>query len=173
MLKIMKHISDLGHNFCIRAKDNSNSRFLMYDKLEKHEIYKRFTDLPIQKHHALYYKDIPFGSFQFKCNLSIAQGKLSDDPWFILSNIEPNKALREYAHRFGAIECLFKNQKSNGFYLESTVNATQKYFESMYTIACFSTLFLVIFEDDYTKNSKCYKNIKLTTHKKFKNGIIV
>ena len=41
----------------------------------------------------------------------------------------------------------------------------------MYTIACFSTLFLVIFGADYTKNSKYYKNVKLTTHQKFKNGI--
>ena len=117
---MMKHINDKGHNFCIRAKINSNIRFIIYDKKEKHEIYKRFTDLKIWRHKALYYKDTPFGSFQFRCNLSIARGKLSDDPWFILSNIEPNKALREYVRRFGAIECLFKNQKSNGFNLEKT-----------------------------------------------------
>lgn len=41
----------------------------------------------------------------------------------------------------------------------------------MYAIACFSSLFIVIFSADYIKNSKCYKNVKLTTHKKFRNGI--
>lgn len=67
---------------------------------------------------------------------------------------------------------MFKNQKSNGFYIESTVNCSLKYFTSMYSIVCFSTLFLTIFGVDYTKNSKCYKKVKLTTHKKFKDGSI-
>ena len=156
-LKMMKHINDKGHYFCIRAKVNSNIRFLMYDKKEKHEIYKRFTDLPIQKHHALYYKDIPFGSFQFKCNLSIARGKLSDDPWFILSNIEPNKALREYAHRFGAIECLFKNQKSNGFNLEKTKTKNLHAYENLYSLVCLACTWLTIIGADYTKN---YNHVK-------------
>ena len=46
--------------------------------------------------------------------------------------------------------------------------ASLKYFECMYTIVCFTTLFLPIFGDDYTKNSNCYKNVKLTTHKNLK-----
>ena len=48
--------------------------------------------------------------------------------------------------------------------------ASLKYFEGMYTIACFTTLFLTIVGADYTKNSKCYKNEKLVTHKIFKDG---
>ena len=54
--------------------------------------------------------------------------------------------------------------------MESTVKASLKYFESMYTIACFTVLFLTIFGTDYTKNSKCYKEVKIQTHKKFKDG---
>ena len=38
----------------------------------------------------------------------------------------------------------------------------------MYTLACFTTLFLTIIGADYTKNTKCYKEVKLTTHKYFK-----
>ena len=68
----------------------------------------------VRKHTSLYYKDLELGDFHFKCILSIVCEKLSEDPWFILSNIEPNLALREYAHRFGAIEMLFKSQKTNG-----------------------------------------------------------
>lgn len=156
-LKLMKYIDDKGHYFCIRAKVNSSIRFLIYDKKEKHDIYKKFTDLPIQKHHALYYENIPFGSFKFKCNLSVARGKLSDDPWFILSNIEPNKALREYAHRFGAIECLFKNQKSNGFNLEKTMTRNLHAFENLYSLVCFCCTWLTIIGADYTKN---YSHVK-------------
>ena len=110
---MMKLINDLGHYFCIRAKINSNIKVYIYDKKEKHKIYKNFSDLKPWKNLSLYYKDLELGDFHFKCNLSIARSKLSNDPWFILSNIEPNLALREYAHRFGAIERLFKSQKTN------------------------------------------------------------
>lgn len=65
--------------------------------------------------------------------------------------------------------CVFKNQKSNGFYIESTVNASLKYFESMYALTCFATLFLTILGAEFSKNCSCYKNVKITTHKIF-NG---
>ena len=70
---MMKHIHDKGHYFCIRAKINSNIKIFIYDKKEKHYIYKRFLDFKTQKHHALYHKNITVGSFHFKCNLSIAR----------------------------------------------------------------------------------------------------
>lgn len=101
-LKMMKHINDKGHYFCFRAKVNSNIKVFIYDKKEKHKIYKKFTDFKVWKNKSLYYEN------------------LEDDPWFILSNIEPNQALREYAHRFGANEMFFKSQKTNGFNLEKT-----------------------------------------------------
>ena len=59
---------------------------------------------------------------------------------------------------------MFKNQKSNGFYLKSTVNVSLKYFESMYCMACIGVLFLTILGADYTKNTKCYKKVKITTY---------
>ena len=40
----------------------------------------KFNDFPIRKHTSLYYEDIELGDFHFKCNLSIAREKLSDDP---------------------------------------------------------------------------------------------
>ena len=96
----------------------------------------------------------------------------SDTPWIIATNGDPRRAVKDYSYRFGAIVSMFKSQKSNGFYLESTVNCSLKHFTSMYCIVCFATLFLTIFGADYTKNSKCYKQVKLTTHKKFKDGSI-
>ena len=53
----------------------------------------------------------------------------------------------------------------------NTKKASLKYFESMYTLTCFATLFLTIIGADYSKNTKKgYKNTKLVTHKKFKDG---
>lgn len=163
-LKLMKHINDLGHYFCIRAKVNSNIKVYVYDKKEKHKIYKKFSDFSIQKHHSLYYNDLELGDFHFKCNLSIARGKLSDDPWFILSNIEPNQALREYAHRFGAIEMFFKSQKTNGFNLEKTKTRNLHAYENLYSLVCFAGLWLTIIGIDYSKN---YSNVKKTLNIRF------
>lgn len=39
----------------------------------------------------------------------------------------------------------------------------------MYTTACTVVLFLTIIGADYSKNTKCYKNEKIVTHKVYKN----
>ena len=173
-LKLMKFIHDKGNYFCIRAKVNSNIRVYIYDKKEKHKIYKKFTDFPVRKHTSLYYENIELGDFHFKCNLSIARGKLSDDPWFILSNIEPNLALREYGHRFGAIEMFFKSQKTNGFNLEKTKTRNLHAYENLYSLVCFAGLWLTIIGIDYTKNYTHVKknlNIRFVKYDKNKKPI--
>lgn len=78
-------------------------------------------------------------------------------------------AIQNYSHRFGSIECVFKNQKSNGLYLEAINNANEKAYNFMYTMACTVVLFLTIIEADYSKNTKCYKNEKIVTHKVYKD----
>lgn len=136
----MRHIHKKGHFFCIRAKVNSDLKVLIYDKKEKHYIYKKFSELTVQEYHALCYKNISVGKHHFKCNLSIGRGNQIDDPWFILSNIEPNQAIREYSHRFGGIEMFFKSQKSNGFNLKKTRTRNLHTFENLYSIICFAGL---------------------------------
>jgi len=126
-------------------------------RCEKHEIYTTLAYFHTQKHHSLYYENLEIGTLGFRCNLSIARNKLSDDPWFVLSNIKPNKALREYSHRFGSIESVFKSQKSNGLNLERTKTNNIKAFETLYGICCFVVLWLTIIGVDYTKN---YHNVK-------------
>lgn len=154
----MKHINDKGHYFCIRAKANSSVKVFIYDKKEKHNIYCHLTDFKIQKHHSLYHKGIELGDFHFKCNLSIARFKLTYDPWFILSNIEPNLAIREYAHHFGAIEMFFKSQKTNGFNLEKTKTRNLHAYQNLYSLVCFAGLWLSIIGIDYSKNYNHLKN---------------
>ncbi len=48
--------------------------------------------------------------------------------------------------------------------IESTVNASMKFFKSMYTFACLGILSLTIIGADYAKNKRCYKNVKIKTH---------
>ena len=167
-LKLMKHIHDKGHYFCIRAKVNSSIKFLIYDNKEKHNIYKHFYDLPIWRHHSIYYYNIPFGSFKFKCNLAISRSVVSNDPWFILTNIEPNQAIREYSNRFGSIETTFKNQKTNGFNLEKTHTRNIKAFENLYALVCIAQTWMVILGADYTKN---YHHIKKKDNIRFVKNV--
>lgn len=90
-------------------------------------------------------KNITFGKHHFKCNLSIGRGNQIDDPWFILSNIEPNQAIREYSHRFGGIEMFFKSQKSNGFNLKKLELETfilLKIYTALFVLLGFDLVFL-------------------------------
>ena len=100
----------------------------------------------------------------------ISKRKGVTEPWIIITNGEPKRAIKDYGYRFGGIEPVFKNLKSNGFYLENTVNVSLKYFESMYCMASIGILYLTILDCDYAKNSKCYKNVKLTVKKANKDN---
>ena len=151
-LKLMKFIEDSGHYFCFRAKSQSDLKIYIYDKRQKHYIYKKLSSLLPHKIDASYYENITVGSIGLKCNITIAPSSLSDDPWYILSNIPCNLALRKYAHRFGAIEMVFKSQKTNGLNLEKTKTKNLKAFETLYGLTCFVTLWLTILGIDYTKN---------------------
>lgn len=166
---ILEHISSLGHTYCIRLKDTLKLNH--FDNKEGHFVHKYTANLNGRKYKGTYYKDVLlYRDFDYKTNIVIGKSHGIDDIWIIATNGEVTKAIRDYSYRFGGIETLFKNQKSNGFYLEKVSNASINAFTSMYTLVCFTTLFLTIIGADYSKNTKCYKNVKLSTHKKYSNG---
>ena len=166
---LLQHIDSLGHIYCIRLK--RNIKVLVYDKKEQHKVWKFLNDIIPYKYHSTSFHDIILTDYLFKTNIVISKSDGVSDPWIIVTNGSTKRAIKDYGYRFGSIESLFKNQKSNGFYIESVIKADLDYFTSMYTLVCFSTLFLTILGADYSKNKRCYKNIKITTHKYFiKNG---
>ena len=165
---LLEHIASLGRTYTIRLK--GNIRCYVYDKKEKHFIWKTTGDLFAHANSSTFYRDILITNNKFKTNIVLSKKNGVKEPWIIATNGDLKKAIKDYGYRFGGIECIFKSQKSNGLYMESTVKADIKYFTSMYTIACFTTLFLTLFGSDFTKNSRCYRNVKITTHKT-SNGI--
>ena len=165
---LMQHIASLGHTYNIRIK--RNVKLLLYDKKEEHDIWKWFDDLFAYEYHANYLFDIPITEKRYSVNISISKKHGVEEPWLIVTNGNPKRAIKDYGYRYGGIETIFKNQKSNGFYLENTINASLKYFETEYMIACLGVLYLTILGAEYSKNTRCYKNIKITTHKNGKNG---
>lgn len=163
---LLQHIADLGHTYVVRLKRNLKVK-IDNDSYKK---IKNVGDIKACKNSSKLFNDIELTEHNFRTNLAISKKDGVKEPWIIATNGNPKRAIKDYGYRFGGIECVFKNQKLNGLYMEATVNASLKYFESMYTIACFTVLFLTIFGADYSKNSKCYKETKLETHKKFKEG---
>ena len=164
---LMDHIASLGHTYCIRLK--RNIKVYIYDKKEGHKVWKYLDDVKAYEYHSNLFNNIEITDKKYVVNIAISKKQNVAEPWIIVTNGDTKRAIKDYGYRFGAIECLFKSQKSNGFRLESTVNASLKYFENLYAITCFTSLFLTILGADYSKNTKCYKNEKLTTHKKSNN----
>ena len=102
---------------------------------------------------------------------SIVRSKRSGvkEAWILATNKDPKRAIKDYGYRFGGIETIFKNQKSNGFYLEDICCASLKYFENLYATICISILLLTSIGTHYTNRKRNYKNIKIETHKNYKN----
>ena len=166
--QILNTFSSLGHTYNIRVKGNIKVK--IFDNVKKTYVYKYTSELSSNKYKGKYYSDVfLYENSSLKTKITISKCDSIDEPWIIATNGNPNEAIRDYSHRFGGIECIFKNQKSNGFYIENICNANIKSFTSMFAIVCFSTLFLTILGCEYSKNNSCYKNVKIETHKKYKN----
>lgn len=161
--ELFEHIDSLGHTYCIRIKGSVKT--LIYSNLEKHKIWYHISNIKGRKSTSKFFYNVEITKKQYVTNLVISKSEGISEAWVIVTNGDPKRAIKDYGYRFGAIEFLFKTQKSNGFYIENTVNASLDYFTCMYTMTCFASLFLIIFGGDYTKNSSIYKNTKLTTHK--------
>ena len=141
---------------------------IIYDKKEGHKVWKWLNNLTNYEWHSICYDDILLTDDKYCCKLIYSKRNGTNDAWILATNGEYKDAINNYKRRFGGIETLFKNQKSNGFYIESINNASLKSFTTMYTLVCTSVLFLTILGTEYTKNTRCYKNAKIETHKNYK-----
>ena len=144
--KILSFIESLGHIYCIRIKGNT----LVYKDNEKTNAKK----LKHRKYITIAHKDVFITDKRYKTNIVYSSTYGTKDPWIIATNGDVTKAIKNYSYRFGSIETMFKSQKSNGFNLEKVSNASLE-------------VFTTILGADYSKNSKCYKNVKIETHKKY------
>lgn len=154
---LLEFIDSLGHTYCVRIKGNIS----VYTNGSKTKAKK----LKHRKYRATVHKDVLITDKRFKTNIVYSNSIDTSTPWIIITNKNVNSAILNYSHRFGSIECVFKNQKSNGFNLEKISNSSIESFTTMYTMVCTCTLFLTIIGADYCKNSKCYKENKIETHK--------
>lgn len=157
--KVLDIIASLGHVYCVRLKGNIS----VYKDGEKVKAKK----LKHRKYHSVIHKDVLITDDRYKTNLIYSSTQNTNDPWIIVTNGDTSKALKSYSYRFGSIECMFKAQKSNGFNLEKISNSSLKSFETMYTCVCTCILYLTILGVDFSKNTRCYKNVSIETHKTY------
>ncbi len=157
--KILRIIDELKHTYCIRLKGS----IIVYKDGSKLKAKK----LKHRKYHSVIHKDVLITDERYKTNIVYSPTNNTKDPWIIVTNGDTSKALRSYSYRFGSIETMFKAQKSNGFNLEKISNSSLESFEAMYTMVCTCILYLTILGIDYSKNTRCYRKVKIETHKTY------
>lgn len=114
---ILSHIESIGAFYCIRTKS-----YFSYSYYNNKGFFctSHIRDIKPRKHSAKVLENIFYSRKLFKTTIVVSRSIVTDEPWFLITNDIPSRAVRNYSYRFGSIECIFKSQKSNGFRLEST-----------------------------------------------------
>lgn len=157
--KLMHFIASLGDTYYIRTKGDTIA--FAYDKHDKLVVRKKIKELNSFKYHSIFYNNIPISFKRHHMNLAISKSAEHKEPFYILTNGDPRRAIKDYSYRFGAIEFCFKSQKSNGFFLEESQLKDLYSFNSLYTCVCIAQTILTLIGIDYSKNPSCYKNYKI------------
>ena len=171
--KILNYINKYNSFFAVRMKANANTKIYIYDDKEKHIIRKYASDIKPYAYHSKLFKDVYFTRRKYKYNMAISKSHGVKEPWYIVTNMEPDRAIKDYGYRFGSIETVFKNEKTNGFYLENTRTKNLRAFQNMFAVVCIAQVWLSLLGIDYQKNRKHYqKYLHITYNKKYKNKIV-
>ena len=166
--EIMQHIDSLGDTYCIRTKSNVS---IEIDNFEDADLISHISDIEPRFSKSLYFDSVRITSFKFQTKLAVSKTDSHKEPFFILTNGNTRDAIKHYGYRFGSIEFIFKNQKSNGFYLECTKMRNIQSFSTLFTLVCVAILWLTILWADYTKNKNHFKNcFKIRYSKRNGNG---
>lgn len=174
---LLDFINEAGHTYVIRIK--GSNKVLYFDKKEGHKIWTNVSDLFHYTYKPTYYENIEFTRKQYNTNIVISVMKSATiskksetgivEPWLLVTNGDVKRAIKDYSYRFGAIEFLFKDQKSNGYNLEKSNVSNLQAFKMLYTCVCISYLFLTCYGTYYTRNkNKLFKNVKIITTGKVK-----
>ena len=163
----MKYIDSIDVTYCIRAKSNISLYIYNYD-----EIAGSISEVKAKKSEDQFYDKVLITKNRYKTKLAISKLDTHKEAFYIVSNGNIEEAIKNYSYRFGSIEFIFKNQKSNGFYLESSKMRNVQSFTTMFGLMCVALLWLTILGVDYSKNSSKYQNnLKIYYCKKEKEGI--
>lgn len=166
--EIMQHIDSLGHTYCIRTKSNLSVNI---HNFSDSDMIAKISDIQPLFSKSLYFDCVTITSFNFPTKLAVSKLDSHKETFFILTNGNTRNAIKHYGYRFGSIEFLFKNAKSNGFYLEATKMRNLHAFSTLFSLVCIAILWLTILGADYSKNKTHFHNrFKIKYSKKNKNA---
>jgi len=162
--EIMQHINQLKQFYCIRTKTNISIDIKNH---EDSDMIAYISDIEPLLSKSRYFDDVTITGFNFPTKLAVSKTDTHQEPYFILTNGDTREAIKYYGYRFGSIETIFKNQKSNGFYLESTKMRNLHAFSTLFGLVCVAILWLTILGSDYCKNKSHHKShLKIRYSKK-------
>ena len=164
-IELLSHIESIGCFYCIRSKSFFT---YSYTNSKGDFITSHLRDIKPLKHSAKALKNVFYTRKMFKTNIVVSNYSNTDEPWYLITNDDTSRAVRNYSYRFGSIESIFKSQKSNGFRLESTNTQKIEHFISLFTVMCIALVWLTIIGADYVKNKNHY-HIKIRDTRKHKN----
>lgn len=120
-------------------------------------ITSHLRDIIPRKYEAKVLKNVFYTRRHFKTNIVISRSCVTGESWYLVTNDNTSRAVRNYSYRFGSIETIFKSQKTNGFRLESTNTQKIEHFISLFTVMCIALIWLTIIGADYSKNKNNYR----------------
>ena len=91
---------------------------------------------------------------KYRTKLAVSKLDTHKEAFYILTNGKCEEAIKNYSYRFGSIEFVFKNQKSNGFYLEATKMKNIQAFKTMFGLMCVALLWLTLIGIEYSVKGK-------------------
>lgn len=160
--KIMKYIEDLGETYCIRIK--SRLTFYIHDY---EEIAGYTRDIKPREKEEQYFERVTIVKHRYDTKMAVSKKEGHEEGIYVLTNGKVEEGIKNYSYRFGSIECIFKNQKTNGFRLESTKMKNIQAFKNMFGIMCIALLWLTILGVEYTvKEGKQANKVKIKIYKK-------
>lgn len=160
--KIMKYIEELGETYCIRIK--SRLTFYIHDY---EEIAGYTKDIKPKEKEEQYFERVTIIKHRYDTKMAVSKKEGHEEAIYVLTNGKVEEGIKNYSYRFGSIECIFKNQKTNGFRLESTKMKNIQAFKNMFGIMCIALLWLTILGVEYTvKEGKQGNEVKIKIYKK-------
>lgn len=157
--ELMKYINSINATYCIRAKSNLSIYIYNYDKMAG-----SLSEVTAKSFEDQFFNKVLVTKNKYETNLAVSKLENHKEAFYILTNGKCEEAIKNYSYRFSSIEFVFKNQKSNGFYLESTKMRNLRAFTTLFGLMCVSLLWLTLLGVEYsvkgaksTVKIRCYK----------------
>jgi len=161
-IDLFRFIDKLSWKYCIRCTND------MLVKIEEKKKIKYLRDITPIKKGVKKFNRVLLSAEEYGCNLAVCKAEESEDTWYLVTNMDSKKAVREYKKRF-IIEEMFRDLKSNGFDMEGTWTGDIVYFKNLYLCLSIAYTWMIILGADCSKNKKS-KIVGAT--KKLKNKVV-